>query len=98
MFYLFVLRQGLAMYVFQADLELPSLFKCWDYWLEFFFFFLVGLGLTLAKQVLYCLGHTSSPFCSGYFGDGISHELFAWAGLKPRSSQSQPPKKLGLQS
>jgi hypothetical protein len=24
----------------------------------------------LAKQVLYCLSHTSKPFCSGYFGDG----------------------------
>jgi hypothetical protein len=22
------------------------------------------------KQELYCLSHTSSPFCSGYFGDG----------------------------
>jgi hypothetical protein len=27
-----------------------------------------------------------------------SHELFAWAGLEPRSSQSQPPKSLGLQA
>jgi hypothetical protein len=27
-------------------------------------------GFTLAKQSLYCLNHTSSPFCSGYFGDG----------------------------
>jgi hypothetical protein len=24
----------------------------------------------LAKQGLYCLNHTCSPFCSGYFGDG----------------------------
>jgi hypothetical protein len=24
----------------------------------------------LAEQVLYYLNHTSSPFCSGYFGDG----------------------------
>jgi hypothetical protein len=24
----------------------------------------------LAKQALYCLSHTASPFCSGYFGDG----------------------------
>jgi hypothetical protein len=24
-----------------------------------------------AKQALYCLNHTSSPFCSGYFGDGV---------------------------
>jgi hypothetical protein len=27
-------------------------------------------GLTLAKQALYCLSHTFSPFGSGYFGDG----------------------------
>jgi hypothetical protein len=40
------------------------------------FSFLVGLGFklktsNLEKQVLYCLSHTSSPFCSGYFGDGV---------------------------
>jgi hypothetical protein len=27
-------------------------------------------GFALAKQALYCLSHTSSPFCSDYFGDG----------------------------
>jgi hypothetical protein len=25
----------------------------------------------LAKQVLYCLSHTSSQFCSGYSGAGV---------------------------
>jgi hypothetical protein len=38
----------------------------------------------------YHLSHTSSPFCSGNFGDGRggggSHELFAQTGLEPRSS------------
>jgi hypothetical protein len=29
-------------------------------------------GFTLAKQVRYRLSHTSSPLCSGYFGDGVS--------------------------
>jgi hypothetical protein len=29
-------------------------------------------GFTLVKQVLYYLSHTSSPFCSGNFGDGVS--------------------------
>jgi hypothetical protein len=38
------------------------------------------------------LSHTSSPFYSGYFKDGGSLELLAQAGLKLRSSQSQPPK------
>jgi hypothetical protein len=46
----------------------------------------VLFGFALAKQVLYGLSHTSSPFCAGYFGDGVS-----------KSSPSQPPKWLGLQ-
>jgi hypothetical protein len=54
------------------------------------FSFLMGLGFelgfALAKQMLYHLNHYSSSFCSGYFGDGGSHELFAWAGLGPQSS------------
>jgi hypothetical protein len=32
-------------------------------------------GLACAKQALYCLSHTSSPFCSGYFRDGVSWTL-----------------------
>jgi hypothetical protein len=28
--------------------------------------------IRLTKLVFYCLGHNSSPFCSDYFGDGIS--------------------------
>jgi hypothetical protein len=41
----------------------------------FFFLLLVGLrfwtqGFAFANQVLYFLSYTSSPFCSGYFGDG----------------------------
>jgi hypothetical protein len=41
-----------------------------------FFFFLVGLGFEfrashIAKQVLYCLSHTSSSFCCGYFEDMV---------------------------
>jgi hypothetical protein len=30
------------------------------------------LSFVLAKQTLYCLNDTSSPFCSGYFGDWVS--------------------------
>jgi hypothetical protein len=53
----------------------------------------------LAKQVLYHLNNnTSSPFCSSYFLEMGSHELFAWAYLELWSSQSQPPKELGLQA
>jgi hypothetical protein len=32
-------------------------------------------GFTPAKQALYCLSHISNPFCSGYFGDGVSNYL-----------------------
>jgi hypothetical protein len=28
-------------------------------------------GFMLARQVLYCLSHSSFPFCYGYFGDRI---------------------------
>jgi hypothetical protein len=42
--------------------------------------------LALAKQELYPLSHTASPFCSGYLGDG-SHKL-SWL----TSNRSQPPK------
>jgi hypothetical protein len=29
----------------------------------------------LTKLVLYYLSHTFSPFCSGYFGDGVSQAI-----------------------
>jgi hypothetical protein len=35
----------------------------------FYLFILVGLGFEL-RASHHCLNHTSSPFCSGYFGDG----------------------------
>jgi hypothetical protein len=39
----------------------------------FFFFFLVGLRAScLQSSVLYHLSYISSPFCSGYFRDGVS--------------------------
>jgi hypothetical protein len=31
---------------------------------------------TPAKKVLYSLSHTSSPFCFGYFGDGVSWAIY----------------------
>jgi hypothetical protein len=34
-------------------------------------FFFLTQGFALAKQAIYCLSHTSGPFCSGYFGDGV---------------------------
>jgi hypothetical protein len=32
-------------------------------------------GFELAKQALYCSSHTSSPFCSNYFGDRVPHTI-----------------------
>jgi hypothetical protein len=51
-----------------------------------FSFFCVVLGFEL--RALHLLGRTSSPFCSGYFGDGGSPELFA-SNLDPQISVSQ---------
>jgi hypothetical protein len=50
---------------------------------EAFFFFLMGLGFALAKQVLSLLSHTFRSFYSGYFGDGISRTIFPRTDLKP---------------
>jgi hypothetical protein len=61
---------------------------------NFFFFDGAGVwtqGFVFAKQELYPLSHTSSPFCFGYFGDGISQTI-CLVGLEPQSSWSQPPK------
>jgi hypothetical protein len=60
------------------------------------YFFLSALrdwtqDLTLDRQRLDHLRHTSSSFCSDYFGDGISWTICR-AGLKPWTSGSQPPK------
>jgi hypothetical protein len=41
------------------------------------FFFFVGLGFEFRALHLQnrCLSHTSSPFCPGYFGDGVLQTL-----------------------
>jgi hypothetical protein len=60
-------------------------------WGLFFFFCETGFwthSFVPAKQVLYCLSHTSSPVIL----EMGSQELFAQAGLKPWSSWSQPLK------
>jgi hypothetical protein len=47
----------------------------------------------LATQAVYHLSHTSSPFCSGYFGEGASQTIqFVQTSLKLWSSRSQTPK------
>jgi hypothetical protein len=46
---------------------------------SFFFFFGGTHCYALAKQALYHLSHTSSPFFSGYFGDGgLMNYLPGW--------------------
>jgi hypothetical protein len=40
-----------------------------------------GFGFMVAKQELYCLSHTSSPFYSDYFGDRVSQTIcLRWPG------------------
>jgi hypothetical protein len=51
-------------------------------------------GFVLAKQMPYCLSHTSSPFCSGCFGDGGLMNMNYLLGL---ASNLDLPKKLELQ-
>jgi hypothetical protein len=52
------------------------MFKC----LGLFFFVVLGFELRA-----YILSHSTGPF-SWWIFRGRSHELFAWAGLEPRSS------------
>jgi hypothetical protein len=61
----------------------------WWYW---------GLNSRLhaTKQALNCLIHTSSPFCFGYFGDGVLQAICrGWSRTSILLIQS--PKYLGLQ-
>jgi hypothetical protein len=44
-----------------------------------FVLFFGEIRVVLAKQLLYGLNHTSSPFCSGYFGDGdLTNYCLSW--------------------
>jgi hypothetical protein len=50
-----------------------------------------------AKQVLYRLSHTSSPFCSGYFEDGISRTIWqGWFQTTILSSAFQVARITGM--
>jgi hypothetical protein len=53
--------------------------------LFFLFSFLVVLGFELRDSLLQSLSHTSSSFCSGYFGDGCleNHLLQLVSNLNP---------------
>jgi hypothetical protein len=66
------------------------------------FFFLVELGFVLRtsclQKLLYCLSHTASPFCSGYFGDTVSWSIclgWLWTTVLPISA-FQAPRITGL--
>jgi hypothetical protein len=74
---------------------------CHHAWLSYEDLFFGGTRVwshdfTLAKQALYCWSHTSVHFALVILEIG-SWELFAWTGLEPWSSQSQPLLQLGLQ-
>jgi hypothetical protein len=52
-----------------------------------------------AWKMLYCLSHASSPFCCGYFGDGVSWTIclcWPWTTILPISA-FQVARLLGLQ-
>jgi hypothetical protein len=75
----------------QTGLVLPvhCLFRGVHLGISHFFFFWwnwgLNSGLHSCKAGALLLSHSSSPFCSGYFGDGVSPELLAQAGLKPQT-------------
>jgi hypothetical protein len=50
-----------------------------------------GVNFVFAKQVLYHLSHTCSPFCSEYFVDGVSNYF-------PRLASNCDPLDLSLPS
>jgi hypothetical protein len=65
-------------HIYPTTLSVPLelIFDLSSQFLGFFFFFFGGTGVltkgfVFAKQALYCFSHTSSPFCSGYFGTGV---------------------------
>jgi hypothetical protein len=74
----------------ECDLNLFSV--KWDFYIFFKFLFVCGTqGFMLAKEAFYHLSHTSSPFCCGYFGNGVSKTIYrGWP--QTSFSRSQPPK------
>jgi hypothetical protein len=58
---------------FKKSIFMWNLVFLWDWiWTQSF---------VLANRTLYLLSHTSSPFCSGYFGDGASKTISpGWPG------------------
>jgi hypothetical protein len=62
---------------------------CVQYLVGFFFF---KSGLCTYKAVTLLLEPHLQPILFWLFWRRGSHKLFAWAGLKPQFSQSQPPK------
>jgi hypothetical protein len=105
----FVLRLALNL-----DPPYFCLLRSWDYrhellclaFLIIYLFIFAGTGVwtqvfETAKQVLtklYCLSHTSSPFCSSYFGDGVSWTIcpdWLWTSILP-SLATQVARITGL--
>jgi hypothetical protein len=55
--------------------------------MHFFFFFFwwdwgLNLGLCNCKANVLLLSSISGPFCSCYFGHGVSLTIFAWVSLR----------------
>jgi hypothetical protein len=55
-------------------------------------------GFVLTTQALFCLSHTTSPFCSVYFGDGVWRTMclgWPWT-VVPLISTSQVTRIIGM--
>jgi hypothetical protein len=79
----------------EINLEINSMRNCTNIWrLKNILYFLwdwgLNSGLHTAKQALYHLNHTSSLFCSGYFGDGDLMNYF------PRLASNHNPPNFSL--
>jgi hypothetical protein len=59
-----------------------SLFGVTEVWTQSF---------ALAKQALCLLSYCSSPFCSGYFGGGVSRTLKSWSFWSQPPHSHEPP-------
>jgi hypothetical protein len=81
----------LAPYHKVQSLDQPKVQALSLHWLFFFFFFFSGTGVWTQGSTAWATPLVHFILVILEMG-GVSHKLFVWAGLKPKSSRSQPPK------
>jgi hypothetical protein len=75
--------------VASQGLQCHKILCAWWSVLEFFLGGWAGLEFELTKQALYHLSLISSPFCSGYFEDGVLQSInlgWPWTAILPISA------------